>query len=347
MSIAKVAQHAGVSTATVSRVLNEFPGVRKETAQQVWDAVQALQYDPQQVRRGPRPGMRRRPSVLARPRTGTIALMTVGHGRQHMQLPVMNAVVQAISRAAKEENVRLLLDEMPGVDEISPIVTHKEVDGVIVMLASDAPLSVLAKLNEYVPVVWVMSGDAGPLPIDHVAPDNVAIGYLAYQHLRGRGCKDIAYLTRYPGYRFMRHRAQAMASAAYEDGHNLRMFLVTDDQRLIETYGHNVVARPNLPELIDVLATAQPRPDGLFIAADAITVQVYPLLAQRGIEVERDLIILSCDNEDVRLSGLQPRPASIELGTEEIGRRAVRRLLLRQEDPTEPPLSIQAMPSIP
>jgi DNA-binding LacI/PurR family transcriptional regulator len=46
------------------------------------------------------------------------------------------------------------------------------------------------------------------------------------------------------------------------------------------------------------------------------------------------------------LAPLDPRPATTDLGTEEIGMRAVRRLLLRIENRTEPPVVIQATPRL-
>src|SRR5437763_873232 len=97
MSIAEVAKAAGVSTATVSRVLNDLPGVRDETVRQVRAAVEALNYTPQRAKRTGRstaPGHTPRQS----PRTGNIAVITLGQTRDWLQLPVMAAVVAGIQR---------------------------------------------------------------------------------------------------------------------------------------------------------------------------------------------------------------------------------------------------------
>ncbi len=77
------------------------------------------------------------------------------------------------------------------------------------------------------------------------------------------------------------------------------------------------------------------------------TAQVYPLLAQHGIQPERDVVIISCDNEESRLSAMVPRPMSIELGVEQIGQLAVRRLAARIERLDEPPRLICSVPSLP
>ena len=94
-------------------------------------------------------------------------------------------------------------------------------------------------------------------------------------------------------------------------------------------------------------AAASPRPDGLFIANDATTALVHPMLLRRGIVPGKDILLVSCDNEQVRLGGLVPRPLSIDIGSAEVGAVAVRRLRFRIEHPSEPPILIKVAPSIP
>src|SRR4051812_12586613 len=88
MSIVTVAKRAGVSVATVSRVLNDLPNVRAETARQVRDAIEQVGYKPPRVKRGPKTGMSRAGGP-ARVRTGQIAVLTLGSGAHWLELPVM------------------------------------------------------------------------------------------------------------------------------------------------------------------------------------------------------------------------------------------------------------------
>src|SRR5258708_7842897 len=138
MSIEKVANHAGVSTATVSRVLNNFPGVRAETARQVRLALEALQYHPNQLKRARRSGA-------------------------------------GISRGAKDLGFRLLLDEVLDITKPLPLAMAREVDGVVVFISSvinsAETRSVLASIGHLTPAVWVMGGANGPVDVDHVSPD--------------------------------------------------------------------------------------------------------------------------------------------------------------------------------
>lgn len=346
MSILRVAKYAGVSTATVSRVLNAVPVVSESTVRNVRAALQALNYDPLEVKRGPKPGSKRQNNFNIAHKPGMISIMTVGIHREKLRFPVTNAVVDAITRSAKQSDVRVLLDEMPDLHDISPIIRDREVDGAVVFLADEAPLNVLAELHKHVPVVWAMGGQAGPLPVDHVSENNVAVGYLASQYLHDRGCRDFAFLTIVPQKRNARQRGQAFIAAAAEQNLRARAFVVSDNPFVSGLYGPDVIARPTLTELINAFAALSPRPTGLFIDRDSTTARVYPMLARLGIQPAKDLTIISCDNEELALSALSPRPATIDLGASEIGCRVVRRLLMRIENRDEPPVLIQTMPQL-
>src|SRR5580693_4451000 len=133
MSIVKVATHAGVSTATVSRVLNNFPGVGAETARQVRASLEALNYDASKLKRARR-GAALRPE-RARRRSNAIAILTIGQTRDWLQLPVMAATVAGISRGAKDYGFQLVLDEVPDPAKPSGAIVNGKVDGAIVFLA--------------------------------------------------------------------------------------------------------------------------------------------------------------------------------------------------------------------
>ncbi len=342
MSIVQVARYAGVSTATVSRVLNSVPVVSESTVRSVRAAMEALKYDPMEVKRGPRPGTRRTPIK----KCGMIAIMSVGLHREKLRFPVTNMVVEAITRYAKQSGVRVLLDEMLDLSDDSMLISNREVDGAVVFLADEAPLEVLERMHRQVPIVWAMGGQAGPLPVDHVSENNIAVGYLAHQYLHDRGCRDLAFLTLIPHKRNARQRGQAFASAAAEAGERCRSFIISEDHFITDQFGANVIARNNVNELVEAFVSMSPRPTGLFIDRDSTTARVYPVLQRHGIQPGRDVTIVSCDNEEVALSALYPRPASIDLGANEIGCRVVRRLLLRIENRDEPPIFIQTMPRL-
>ena len=196
-------------------------------------------------------------------------------------------------------------------------------------------------LQQYVPLVWAMGMEMAIGGVDHVTPDNIGVGHQAYSYLRSLGCEETAFITTDPRWPLMRLRGQAFLNSAFDDGHPATAYLCGEDPSVGAPYGRQVVLAPDLDKLIGKLVKAKPFPTGLFIGNDLTTSYVYPLLADHGIKPGQDVHIVSCDNEDARLAAMHPRPASIDIGAEQIGIRAVNRLMNRIQHPNDPPLIIQ------
>jgi DNA-binding LacI/PurR family transcriptional regulator len=99
-------------------------------------------------------------------------------------------------------------------------------------------------------------------------------------------------------------------------------------------------------DLVRRLAESRQGRVGLFVSRDEETIGVYHLLREAGLEPGKDVVVVSCDNESVRLSGLHPRPASIDLGAAQIARQAVIRQAARIQNPKEPPVRILIYPRL-
>jgi LacI family repressor for deo operon, udp, cdd, tsx, nupC, and nupG len=342
-SIANVAKAAGVSTATVSRVLNNFPHVRDETIRRVREAVQALNYSPLRTRRdvNDEDGFGR-----ARPgRTGNIAIIALGQAREWLQLPVMAAAVAGIRNAVTERGYRLVLDELLDATKPNRLIDRREIDGAIVFVTGSFPPDLcnqaLDILSKKIPIVWAMGEEYGNYDVDHVTCDNVHIGHLAYNYLRSKRCQEIALVALNPSWFFMRLRAQSFLNAAYDGGQPPTAFVVSEDPMLLDSYGKRVVAAKNAEDVVSQILAAERRPDGIFIMNDQSTAAIVPLLNRHGIRTERDMMIVSCDNEESRLAALPSRPATIDIRSEEVGYRAMVRLASRMRNPEETPLVVR------
>jgi DNA-binding LacI/PurR family transcriptional regulator len=282
--------------------------------------------------------------------TGDIAVLTLGETRDSLQLPVMASVVAGIQRATSSYGFRMLLDDVPDPNKPISLLQGRRFDGAIVFMTGRLPVSsyepILAALRAHTPTVWVMGMEMTVGGVDHVTPDNIGAGYLAHSYLQSRHCERLGYLTCNPEWVFMRLRGQAFLNAAYDARKPACSYLVTTNSMVAESYGRNIVSAPTLEDLVATLAKDKDRPDGLFVSNDATTARLYPLLAKNRIRPGRDITIISCDNEDIRLSALTPRPASIDIGAEEIGYRAVVRLRARIQRPQGLPLVIQVAPKV-
>lgn len=341
MSIAEIAKCAGVSIATVSRVLNNSPGVRPQTVQQVREALQTIPYNHSAMRRGPRLGKR------AVKRTGTIGIFILGETRETwFRVPLFSGVVSGVSRAVTERGQHVVIEEIMDSVELSPSLRKGEIDGALVFVSSGADPRSIEALQVKVPVVRIMGEELPGSPVDQVGSDNLAIGRTAYEYLNSGGCKNIAYVTTRADHQVFLLRAIGLLISAERAGHAPPTALVVGKPRFGSMGGLPVRQCDSLDSLADTLAGMSPRPDGLFISQDAETIGLYPMLVHHGIRPGRDITIVSCNNEQSGLAMLSPRPASIDLNAEQIGRLAVGRLMNRIAHPQDAPLRLLVGPKL-
>lgn len=331
MSVTDVAARAGVSIATVSRVLNNSRRVNPQIAEQVRKAIVELNYSPQRMRR--RNGAREGDIV-----EGTLAVVCVGqNSRGWLQVPVIAAAVAAVSKAAEGQGLAVTITELLAPDAVNPILRRKDVLGALALMPGVPDKAASDQIVRMLPTVRIMGGQLAPTEIDHVTTDNNAVGYMAAGHLVEHGCKRLAFVTSAPSWQFLRLRRAGFRAAADDAG----VFChIPDHTRLPITYEDYVSLSAQLDQIVDL------KVDGVFVSRDEEAVELYRLMATRGIVPGRDLRIISCDNDPVRLGALSPRPVSIELGLEEIAQHAVRRLIWRAKHPKAPPVRILVRPQI-
>lgn len=344
MSIVGVAKLAGVSIATVSRVLNEVPVVNPKTVEAVRRAVAELGYQPLRAKKNSR-NPSRRVGKMPQLRSNQIAVLAIGSNQGWLAMPVMASVLAGITRAAREHDLRVMLDEVPDNSLSQMAVSRlKEVAGAIAFVMPHVEDQFLADLAARVPLVWVMGGQAHRSVVDHVSADNVGIGYAAFDYLQKEECKDFAFITDAPGWPIMRARGQSFSNAARDHQQQVTCYIVADEPAPAAAFGPHVEVAKTLESAVSAFVKARRKDTGLFIPTDLLTTRIYPLLIERGVRPMTDLKIISCDNEDVRLSQLNPRPVSIDLGAEDIGRAAVRQLMSRIVMPEAPIVRVQVSP---
>jgi DNA-binding LacI/PurR family transcriptional regulator len=341
MSLVKVAKMAGVSIATVSRVLNNTPGVRPETIKHVQRALRAASYDPSALRRGPRPGKRNGK------RAQSIAVLVLGKTQDEwFRVPVFAAVVAGINRAANERGLQVLIDHVLDPGNLNPSIRRGQFNGALTFLPATVDHRLLDTVRSHLPVVRVMGEEMSNDELDLVGPDDLAVGRMAFQYLVNRGCQRVAYVTTRPDHEALVVRAMGFRIAASLAKSRALGAYVCGDSRFDVLAGMEVSATRDLESIADAIASSKIRPDGLFVSRDAETIGLYPLLVERGIRPGTDVQIISCNNEQSGLAMLSPRPATIDLGTDEIGRWAVTRLVNRIARPSDPPIRMLTAPRL-
>src|SRR5918992_2536423 len=178
--LADVARKVGVSEATVSRVLNEKPGVSESTRQAVLTALDVLGYE--------------RPTKLRGERARLVGLVL-----PELQNPIFPAFAEIVGGALAQQGFTPLLctQTAGGVSEadyIDLLLTH-QVSGVVfaggLYAQADAPHDHYRLLAQRgLPTVLVNAGIDG-LPFPRVSCDDAVAAEQAIQHLLSLGHRDI------------------------------------------------------------------------------------------------------------------------------------------------------------
>ncbi len=350
MSLAEIAKLTGVSTATVSRALNNSPLVRKETANRIREAVSQLGYTPPVPR--PKLSSRRERSGRNSLRNRRIAVITIGQlHRDWMISPVIGAFVAGVTTAAREFDVDVMLDEISEANESSRLVRRGDLGGAILLVGSLALRSVqwmrtIQDLSEKLPVVWAMGGHANPMQMDHILPDNLGIGRLAANYLADRGCKRVAMVTVSPDWALTRQRLMMFASTSIDEGMDISTYVVHDEASCGKAYAGPVKVVPTMEEAASAIAKDGYKPDGVFCPRDYEAALLYPALQQAGVRPQQDIQVIGCDNDETQLSLMSPTPATIDINPREVARIAIRRLRSRMRNRLESPVVINVPPSL-
>ncbi|MFC1766634.1 substrate-binding domain-containing protein [Planctomycetota bacterium] len=220
---------------------------------------------------------------------------------------------------------------------LPPIVAKRGVDGVIVWPRphlDDVSSEAIEILRGY-KVVYVMSGAGDWLSADRVCVNHSQVGWLAANYLASKGCQNIVYVTPLTMVSRinLRDRWTAFSALAREHGLDARQCVIDQshfDMMKVDR-DRDLLIQKTLEEF---LAQGE-RPIGMFVTCDALTAKIYPILKSLGIRMGHDLEIISCNNETSLLAGLEPRPISINIQPELIGKKAVEQLRWRILHPEE------------
>src|SRR3954453_23592140 len=209
MPISEVAKLAGVSSSTLSRVINNHPGVAPETAQNVQKAMQTLGYTPSERRPGPKPSFRSRTGAA------NIAFLVFGASRNRAT-PAFEDLLRGVSLGASRNDLNLVFGHVADVNHVPSRLLAQQVDGLL--LHGMPPSGEASERLRRIPTVWLMGNRQRPEWGDQVLPDPFLIGELAATHLVGRGHRELAFLNMDAGHRQLHMYGQAFAAAAGEAG---------------------------------------------------------------------------------------------------------------------------------
>jgi len=349
ITITDVAQAAGVSVGTVSRVLNNRPDVNASIRDKVLQTAAKLGY--QRIRqRKAETGVSQASSHLGG--AGDIGIVFFGMEDTLVQLPIISSALQGIESRLSTLGRSLLLANIPGGNRVPAFITENRVRGLILKgpnqgLLPDPARMPLLRSALTMPHIWLMGRLPG-VSGDHANFDTDAAARLAAAHLAARGHRRVAFLNPKPGQNQFERLKSSFESAA------ARLQL---SHTLLESEPHAQQAWP-LPATTSQGSVAElcirwmntpvaSRPTALFIPSDRTAVQLYAACKQLGLRIGVDISVVSCNNERALTGILHPDLTTVDVHADVIGQRSVDQLLWRIANPRDThPVQVLVEPNL-
>lgn len=287
LSIQEIADAAGVSTATVSRVLNNRDAVKAETRQKVYQVLSDHHIDMDQV-------------VKAAENNSRILLFI---------LPFeINAFFDGLIRGARasafQHGYRLLIHQdhirKSNVREMVSLIKNTRAYGAIVLNYLD--LETQKELTPLLPIVQCCSYDLNSTAISSVSLDDLRAGQTAIQYLHSINCRKTAFISGPTRYADNLNRKlgylQAMRDFGFEPPAEWIVELQKIDYSIAFSTAKQLLSNPNPP-------------DSFFAVSDIFAAAVVNAARQLDLRVPEDVCVVGFDNIDYALIS---RPALTTIG---------------------------------
>ncbi len=312
-SMSEVAEEAGVAMSSVSRVLSGHPDVSPAMRQRVLEAVERIGYQPNMLAQS-----------LRRQET-----LSVGFVVRDISNPLMSEIVKAAETRLRESGYTMLLTNSESDAALDAahigLFEQRRVDGLILSLTSETHPGTI-RLLEHLDIPCVI--------VDRDLPATVKVSRVLYNHQMGvreatahlldLGHRRIGLITGAP-VRPSRERRTAFEAEFAERGLT-KSFTIVDAGEFGAEQGERAMA-----ELLD----APDRPTAVIVGANQMIPGALHAIIDRGLELPRDLSLVSCD-DIVVTEFYRPPIAIVSRDNDEVGRVAAELLLGRMQNDEEP-----------
>ncbi|MFD1862873.1 LacI family DNA-binding transcriptional regulator [Planococcus chinensis] len=274
-NIQQVAKYAGVSVATVSRVLNGQDKVAVKTKLKVEEAIQHLNYEPSMLGRNLR---------NSESRIVLILIPTISN-------PFYFEIIKGIENMALSQNYNILLcetDSSPEKEDIYfDLVRKKMADGIISM---DPAVNVetLKTLSEKYAIIQC-SEYGGGVDIPYVTIDSEEASYRAVKHLIQMGHRRIALMNSDEKFLYARERRMGYQRALEEHGIPLNKEYIFYTKELGFEQGQQAMKK---------ILQLKERPSAVFAVSDLLAIGALKEINAAGLRVPEDVAVVGFDKID-------------------------------------------------
>ncbi len=307
----EVALRAGVSIATVSRVINGSPNLNEATRNKVMKAIKDLDYQPSRVAK----------RLRSRSNSGKLIGLLI----PDIQNPFYVDVLRGVEEEAYQHNYALIMCNF-GQDEKKEklyleILRSEAIDGLLAAPAREDDEEVTRLVEEGLPIVCVDRGLKN-VDVDVVMVNNRKGAFQAVDHLARSGYGRIAYISGLPAIPSSYQRELGYRDALTAHGLEFHPSLVK--------YGDSKYESG--VRLCDELLSDENPPDAIFTGNNLITLGALETIHRRGIRIPDEVAIIGFDDM-FWSNSLFPPLTAVRQPAFEIGRRATELLIQRINNP--------------
>lgn len=308
VTIKDVAEKAGVSTSTVSRVINGSDAISNKTSEKIFKVMEELDYHPNSIARN-----------FASGKTNIIAVVINSDDERTFSNTFFNRSLYAIETVVQDNDYNLMIvnDKLDGkYTSVEKLVLEHKVDGII--LPSTNASSELIKFLEEKEFPFVILGE----PECHVDEtswvdiNNVLGSKMALKHLYSKDYKNVALILENNETVFAKNRLYGYKKGLEENDKEYKEDLV------INCSGDT----QNAYELTKASLDKNDAPDAIICSNNEIAYYVLQAIKEKELNVPNDIGVITFDNYPFS-KYMTPPLSVIDVDTFSIGEKAARSLL--------------------
>ena len=295
-----IANVLSISTAAVSKALNDDARISVKTKKAVKQVAKELNYQPNHLASALRKGKSKLVGVIV-PRTNS-----------HFFSSVVESMEGVLNKAGY--NIIITQSNESFEKECNNIDTllYLQVDGIIASMANETvDLSFYEKIKSNgIPLILFDRGE-NDLNVDYVGINDYASSHMIIEHLVAQGCKRIAHIGGYRRTRIFNNRIRGYIDAIKKHD------LPHDDELLIES---SLTLEDGRQQIKNLLALKN-RPDAVYVASDYAALGALQVLKEKNIKVPEEIKLVGFGNEPFT-SLVTPSITSISQHSKQIGKLA-------------------------
>jgi DNA-binding LacI/PurR family transcriptional regulator len=303
ITIRSVAEEAGVSIGTVSKVINDSGKISEKTRKKVFQAMQKLNYKPDAAA-----------ASLRGKRTKLIGLLV-----PDISNPFYAGIARSIEDRSHEVGLNVMLCSTDNNTEKEKnylaLLTSQRVDGLVVASAFRSTVLLQETIEQGIPSVLIAS-EIPQLSINTVTVDDYKGGYLATSHLLDLGHKDIAIISE--NVRSNEPRLAAYRDSMREAGIDVKPeYIIKTEATILKGY-----------ECAKKLLLLEEKPTAIFACNDLLAAGVIQAAKELKLDLPRELSVVGFDNT-VLSTTTAPMLTTVSQPIKQMGAKVVD--LLRKE----------------